>query len=120
MSEEKMKEILEKKREQIKKERRQQQKEKLKKAQERREREKKRLLRTLLSKKARERLARIRMANPKLGQLIEKQIILLGQRGAIKGRLSDEKLKELLKKISQRRKKTQESEIKFKRKGTFE
>lgn len=119
MSEERREEILEKKRKQIKK-KREEQREELREVKEEQEREKKRLLRSLLSKKARERLARIRIAKPKLGQLIEKQIILLGQRGAIKGRLSDEKLKELLKKINQRRSEARESEIKFKRKGSFE
>lgn len=116
MSEEEMEEILKKKREEIKGKRSQQ--EEVKKARKKRELEKQRLLRSFLSRKARERLARIKMAKPKLGQLIEKQVLLLGQRGAIKGRLSDEKLKELLKKINQRREKSEENKITFKRKGS--
>lgn len=121
MSEDELKSILKNKREQISEEKQLKQ-EQVKRAREKekqREKEKSQILRSILSRKARERLARIKMAKPELGQLIENQLILLSQRGGIEGRISDERFKELLKRINQRRSEEKETKIKFKRKGTL-
>lgn len=119
MSDEELKSILEKKRDQIKQQR---QLEKQREVEERKkevQRQKSRILRSILSREARERLARIKMAKPRLGELVEQQLIVLGKRGAIQGQISDKRFKKLLKKMNKKRKKgEEETEIKFKRKGS--
>ena len=57
------------------------------------------LLRQILEPKAKERLARIKIARPQIGELIENQLIALVQRGQIAGQISDEDLKILLSRI---------------------
>lgn len=117
MSEEELKSILEKKREELEEKKRLEEQEEIEKAEI--ERQKKQILRSLLSRKARERLARIKLAKPELGNFVEQQLILLAQRGGISERMSDEQFKDLLKRINQQLRKKGETEIKFKRKGSI-
>jgi len=63
------------------------------------EEQKKELLRKILSIEARERLARIRLARPEFAEKVEQILITLFLQGKIKEQLSDEKFKELLKKL---------------------
>jgi len=63
------------------------------------EEQKKELLRKILSAEARERLARIRLAKPEFAEKVEQILITLFLQGRIKEQLSDEKFKELLKKL---------------------
>lgn len=63
------------------------------------EEEKRELLRKILSAEARERLARIRLAKPDFAEKVEQILITLFLQGKIKEQLSDEKFKELLKKL---------------------
>jgi len=63
------------------------------------EEQKKELLRKILSAEARERLARIRLAKPDFAEKVEQILITLFLQGRIKEQLSDEKFKELLKKL---------------------
>jgi len=63
------------------------------------EEQKKRVLRSLLTSDARERLARIRMARPDVSESIETQLIILAQNGQIKNKINDEQLQMLLKRI---------------------
>ncbi len=62
------------------------------------------ILRAAMTHEARERLARVRMARPEVAESIEQQIVMLAQRGAIKGKVDDETLKKLLAKITSRKK----------------
>jgi len=63
------------------------------------EEQKRELLRKILSSEARERLARIRLAKPDFAEKVEQILITLFMQGKIKEQLSDEKFKELLKKL---------------------
>ncbi|MFO8109340.1 MAG: DNA-binding protein [Thermoplasmata archaeon] len=66
--------------------------------------EKEALLRSLLTPEARERLGRVRVARPEVAEGIEQQIMMLAQRGMIKGKIDDDTLKKLLKKITDNQK----------------
>ncbi len=68
------------------------------------EAQKKALLRSILTPEARERLARLRMARPEMTESIEQQLIMLAQRGAVQGKIDDETLKNLLKKLTDKKK----------------
>ena len=61
--------------------------------------QKKRLLRQILEPKAKERLARIKIARPQIVELIENQLIALVQGGQIGGQISDADLKIILSKL---------------------
>jgi len=65
---------------------------------------KKAILRQLMTPEARERLGRVRVARPEIAENIESQIIMLAQRGAIQGKITDKTLKDLLKKITGKKK----------------
>ena len=94
---EELEEIKKKKMEQIKKQ--QEGQEQQQQAEEQMRAQKKALLRQVMTPDARERLGNIRVARPDLAERIESQIISLAQRGATKGKIDDETLKELLKKL---------------------
>jgi len=68
------------------------------------------LLRQVLDADARERLARIRMANPRNAEMIENQIIGLYQMGRIRGQLDDKKFQVLVKNLTPKKR-----EIKIRR-----
>ncbi len=68
------------------------------------EAQRKAVLRTVMTPKARERLARVKMARPDVAEGIEQQIIMLAQRGAIKDKVDDSTLKKLLGNLTQRKK----------------
>lgn len=68
------------------------------------EAQKKAILRKLMTPRARERLGRVRVARPEIAKNIESQIIMLAQRGAIQGKITDETLKDLLKKLTDNKK----------------
>ncbi len=61
--------------------------------------QKQRLLRQILDPKAKERLARIKIARPQIVELIENQLIALVQAGQISGQISDGDLKIILSKL---------------------
>ncbi|MFW6196998.1 MAG: DNA-binding protein [Thermoplasmatota archaeon] len=94
---EELEEIKKKKMEQLKKQ--QEGQEQQQEAEEQMRAQKKALLRQVMTPDARERLGNIRVARPELADRIESQIISLAQRGATKGKIDDETLKELLKKL---------------------
>ena len=68
------------------------------------EAQKKAILRKIMTSEARERLARVKMARPEVGESIESQIIMLAQSGRVQGKIDDSTLKKLLKKITNNRK----------------
>lgn len=94
---EELEEIKKKKMEQIKKQ--QEGQEQQQEAEEQMRAQKKAILRQVMTADARERLGNIRVARPDLADRIESQIISLAQRGATKGKIDDQTLKELLKKL---------------------
>jgi len=61
--------------------------------------QKQRVLRQILEPKAKERLARIKVARPQIVELIENQLIALVQGGQISGQISDDDLKIILSKL---------------------
>ncbi|MCD6477885.1 MAG: DNA-binding protein [Candidatus Aenigmarchaeota archaeon] len=78
--------------------------EEIKKAQEQEmERIKKDILRRVLTKEAMERLGRVRMVNPVLTQQIELYLLQLYQTGQIKEAITDEKLKEILNMLTEKK-----------------
>ena len=61
---------------------------------------KKRIMATILSKEAYERLARVRVANPELSGQVELYLIQIYQAGKLTSRVSDDQIKEVLKALS--------------------
>jgi len=61
--------------------------------------QKQRVLRQILEPRAKERLARIKIARPQIVELIENQLISLVQGGQIRGQISDDDLKIILSKL---------------------
>ena len=57
----------------------------------------------VLTKDARERLANVRIANPQLAEQVELYLIQVYQQGLLKEPINDEKLKELLKSLVQKK-----------------
>lgn len=74
------------------------------------EAQKKALLRVILDADARERLARIRIANPSNAEMIENQLIGLYQMGRLREQLDDEKFQVLIKNLTPKKR-----EIKIRR-----
>jgi len=64
------------------------------------EAQKRQLMLQILTPEARSRLANIRLTKPEFVEQIEIQLIQLGQSGRLKGKITDEQLKVLLKQIS--------------------
>jgi programmed cell death protein 5 len=63
------------------------------------EAQKQAILRQILNEEARQRLANIRLVNPQLVEAVELRLIQLAQQGAIKEKLNDDQLKDILRKI---------------------
>ena len=63
------------------------------------EAQKQSILRQILNEEARQRLANIRLVNPQLVEAVELRLIQLAQQGAIKEKLNDNQLKDILRKI---------------------
>jgi len=61
---------------------------------------KKKILVTILSKEAYERLARVRVANPELANQADLYLFQIYQSGKLSGRVSDEQMKEILRALS--------------------
>ena len=62
--------------------------------------QKKALMRQILTPKARERLGRIRVAQPQRAEMIENQLIRLYQMGRIQEKLNDEQFQEVIKRLT--------------------
>lgn len=58
------------------------------------------VLRAILEPEARERLTRIRMARPDVADQVENQLIALAQQGRVRGKVTDEVLKEFLARVT--------------------
>lgn len=64
---------------------------------------KKQILTSVLSKEAFERLGRIRAVNQALAGQVELYLIQIYQTGKLQGKISDEKMKDILKLLSQKK-----------------
>ena len=53
----------------------------------------------ILEPEARERLNTIKMTKPEFAKAVEQQLVMLGQSGRLKGRVTDEQLKHLLRQL---------------------
>ena len=60
--------------------------------------QKKKILRSILTTEARERLGRIKVARPEIVESIENQLIMAFQSGQLKNKINDEQLRMLLSK----------------------
>lgn len=67
------------------------------------EAEKQAALRVILTPEARQRLANIKMVRPEFAEKLELQLIQLAQTGRVNLPITDEQLKEILRRISQRK-----------------
>ncbi|MFQ6010246.1 MAG: DNA-binding protein [Candidatus Aenigmatarchaeota archaeon] len=65
---------------------------------------KKEILRKILDKDAFERMSRVKMANPMLASQLEVYLIQLFQSGQLKETITDEKLKNILNTLTEKRK----------------
>ncbi|MCG2827755.1 DNA-binding protein [Methanothermobacter sp. K4] len=72
---------------------------------------KKQIMMQILTPEARSRLANLRLTRPEFVEQIELQLIQLAQMGRVRSKITDEQLKELLKKVSGKKR-----EIKISRK----
>jgi programmed cell death protein 5 len=68
-------------------------------AQQRAEAQKKAVLRRSLEPEARERLNALNMAKPEFAEQVERQIVALAQSGRLQGKIDEEQMKQLLKKL---------------------
>lgn len=64
---------------------------------------KKNILSRMLSKEAHERLSRVRAVKPELAAQLESYMVTLFQSGQIKTEISDEQLKQILDKVTQKK-----------------
>ena len=71
------------------------------------------ILRQILTPKARDRLANIKMARPEFAENLENQLIALAQRSNLQGQITEEQLVEILKRLQSGKR---ERTIEFKRK----
>lgn len=67
------------------------------------EAQKQAILRTILEPEARERLGRLKLAHPEIAEAVETQLVYLAQAGKIQGRISDNMLVEILKRVQKKR-----------------
>ncbi|MCD6275200.1 MAG: DNA-binding protein [Thermoplasmata archaeon] len=61
------------------------------------------LLRQILEPEARERLARLKLVRPEVAQAVENQLIILAQSGRLIRKISDDELKEILRRLTSQR-----------------
>ncbi len=68
--------------------------------------QKKAILRAILEPEARERLARVKLAYPEIAEAVENQLVYLAQSGRLNTRITDDMLKEILRRTMPKRKET--------------
>jgi len=70
------------------------------------EAQKQAILRQILTEDARQRLANVKLVRPQLAESVELQLIQLAQQGALRSKINDAQLKELLKKLQGQKRET--------------
>lgn len=68
-------------------------------AKQRAEAQKKAVLRQTLEPEARERLEALKMAKPQFAEQVEQQVVALAQSGRVQGKIDEEQMKQLLRKL---------------------
>ena len=63
------------------------------------EEQKKMILRSVLTPKAKERLSNMKLARPQIAEQIENQLIMLAQSGRLNQKIDDEQLRQLLQRM---------------------
>lgn len=101
MDEEEIKKLREKKRRELQEQSSQEEQERM---EEEMERRKKQELRKVLTKDAIERLGRVRLADEEMASQLETYLVRLYQAGQIKNRITEDKLKQILKSIKSEQK----------------
>ncbi|MFW5902744.1 MAG: DNA-binding protein [archaeon] len=99
-------EIREEKKEKLKRKVQEQGKEQQEQAEKQANAIKKQMLKKALTKEARERLGRIRAANPEKAEQLGLLVIKVWRSGQIQGKIDDDKFKQLLKQISSNKRET--------------
>lgn len=102
MDEDEIKKIKEKKKQEMQKHGAGEQQEKM---EEEMEKRRKQELRKVLTKDAMERLGRVRVANEEVATQLETYLVRLSQAGQIKNKVTEDKLKQILKSIKEEQKK---------------
>lgn len=70
------------------------------------EEQKRAILKAILEPEARERLTRLKMAHPDIAEAVEAQLIALAQSGRLRSKITDEMLKEILKRAMPKKRET--------------
>lgn len=95
MDEDEIKKIKEKKKEELQGQAQNEQKEKL----EEMKRQRKKILKKVLTSDAMERLGRVRLANSEVAEQLESYLVRLKQTGQIRNKITEDKLKQILKTV---------------------
>jgi len=75
-------------------------------ARRREEAERAAILKVILTPEARQRLSNVKVARPELAEAVERYLIQLAQSGRLKGQITDEMLRELLDKLTPKKRET--------------
>ncbi len=70
------------------------------------EAQKQSILRQILTEKARQRLANVKLVRPQVAEAVELRLIQIAQQGGVKEKINDEQLKETLRKIQGQKRET--------------
>lgn len=70
------------------------------------EAQKQSILRQILTEKARQRLANVKLVRPQVAEAVELRLIQIAQQGGVKENINDEQLKEILRKIQGQKRET--------------
>jgi programmed cell death protein 5 len=75
-------------------------------ARRREEAERAAILKVILTPEARQRLSNVKVARPELAEAVERYLIQLAQSGRLKGQITDEMLRELLDRLTPKKRET--------------
>ena len=70
------------------------------------EAQKQSILRQILTEKARQRLANVKLVRPQVAEAVELRLIQIAQQGGVKEKINDEQLKEILRKLQGQKRET--------------
>ncbi len=70
------------------------------------EAQKQSVLSQILTEKARQRLANVKLVRPQVAEAVELRLIQIAQQGGVKEKINDEQLKEILRKIQGQKRET--------------
>lgn len=70
------------------------------------EAQKQSILRQILTEEARQRLSNVKLVRPQIAEAVELRLIQIAQQGGVREKISDEQLKEILRKIQGQKRET--------------